>query len=209
MPKTPEEIAAEAAAKAAKDAADAAAAQKAAADAARGFPSDTAVDDMTPQQQAAYWRDQSKKQQKIAEDRKDYDDLKEKADKLAKIEADNATDQEKALEDARRQGENIGAERYLKDAVMGRFQALTGKTDDEVATTFAHVDPSSFTDDKGEIVAEKLKAFADTFGTPAGSKQEDVVAAALARQRAAGGGSGSSIQEKRKATRESMTKPTA
>ena len=123
--------------------------------------------------------------------------------------ADEATEQEKALEAARQQGENIGAERYLRDAVIGRFQALTGRTDEEVATTFAHVDPKSFTDDKGDIVADKLKAFADTFGSKNGGKPVDHVAAALAAQRAAAGGAGSSIAEKRKQTRESMTKKTA
>lgn len=217
MPKTPEQIAAEqaAAAKVAADkaAADKAAADKAAADAAeaeRGFPANTPVDQMTPAQQAAYWKDQSKKQQKIAEGRSDYDAMKAAADELAQRKADEATEQEKAIEAARQAGENIGAERYLRDAVIGRFQALTGRTDEEVATTFAHVDPKSFTDDKGDIVADKLKAFADTFGPKdAGGKPVDHVAAALAQQRAAGGGAGSSIAEKRKQTRESMTKKSA
>lgn len=217
MPKTPEQLAAEQAA-AAQAAADKAATDKAAADAAaaaaaeaeRGFPSNTPVDQMTTAQQAAYWKDQSKKQQKIAEGRSDYDTLKAAADELAQRKADEASEHDKALAAARQDGENIGAERYLRDAVIGRFQALTGRTDEEVATTFAHVDPKSFTDDKGDIVAEKLKAFADTFGPKDSSgKPVDHVAAALAASRAAGGGAGSSIAEKRKQTRESMTKKTA
>jgi hypothetical protein len=209
MPKTPEQLAAEQAAKAAAEKAAADKAAEEAAEAERGFPANTPVEDMTPVQQAAYWRDQSKKQQKIADSRSDYDAMKAAADELAQRKADEATEQEKALEAARQEGENIGAERYLRDAVIGRFQALTGRTDEEVATTFAHVDPKSFTDEKGDIVADKLKAFADTFGPKDGGKPVDHVAAALAAQRAAAGGAGSSIAEKRKQTRESMTKKTA
>ncbi|WP_382307295.1 hypothetical protein [Herbiconiux sp. UC225_62] len=175
-----------------------------------GFPKDTPLTDMTPEQQAAYWRNEAKKQQKRAEGFSDYEQLKADAAELARLKAENATEQEKAIEEARRDGENIGAERYLKDAVQGRFQALTGKTEEEVATAFAHVDPKSFTDDKGAIDADKLKAFAEVFGTktPSGNTP-DPVAEALARQRAAGGGSGSSIAEKRKETRESLTKSKA
>lgn len=202
---TPEEIAAEA-----KAAADKILADKAAADALNGFPSDTAVADMKPEEQAAYWRAESKKQQKKADEKSDYDKLKADSEELARVKAKNATDEEKAIEEARREGENIGAERYLKDAVKGRFQALTGKTDEEVETVFAHVDPKSFVDEKGDIVAGKLKTFAEGFGKKdEGGKHKDPVAEALERQRQAASGSGSSISEKRKATRESMTKPKA
>lgn len=205
-----EQATADAKAIADKAAADAkAAADKAAANAAAaalGFPAQTPVAEMTPEQQAAYWRNESKKQQAIAESRKDYDDLKGKAAELDRVKAENATEQDKAIDAARREGEVIGAERYLKDAVVGKFQALTGRTDEEVAATFEHVDPKSFTDDKGEIIADKLKAFADTFGPKGGKADvEDPVAAALKRQRQAGGGAGSSIGDKRKQTRERLT----
>lgn len=208
MPKTPEEIAAEAAAAAAKVAADQAAAQAAAAKAAHlaehGFPLETAVADMKPEEQAAYWRAEAKKQQKKNEG-VDIEKLQADAAELAKLRTQNSTEAEKAVEDARREGENIGAERYLKDAVMGRFQALTGKTDDEAEIIFAHVDPKSFTDDKGSVDPEKVKTFASTIG--ATTTTTDPVAAALAKQRSAGGGSGgSSIAEGREKVRDSMTK---
>lgn len=196
MPKTPEEIAAEQ-----KVAADAAA--KAALDAVNGFPSETPVAGMTPEQQAAYWRHESKKHQK-AHEGIDVAKLQADAAELAQLKASTASDTDKLIEDARREGENIGAEKHLKTAVRAKFQLLTGKTDEEVATTFEHVDALSFTDDKGEIVAEKLKAFADTFG-PKGGEQEDPVAAALARQRQAAGGGATSIADKRKETRDRMT----
>ena len=175
-----------------------------------GFPKDTAVAEMTPEQQAAYWRNQAKVQQRKADERSDYDKLKADSAELEKLRADNATDAEKALEDARREGENIGAERYLKNAVTAEFRALTGKTKEEVDAVFAHVDPKSFVDDKGDIVADKLETFAAGFGKKDdGGKHKDPVAEALERQRQAASGSGSSISEKRKETRESMTKTKA
>jgi len=167
---------------------------------------------MTTDQQVAYWKFQARKHENEAKSRADYDDLKAKADELAQLKAANQTEQEKALEEAReaarREGENIGAERYLKDAVMGRFQALTGKSEEDVTKAFAHVDAHSFVNDKGDLDVDALKEFASTFGvastqgTPA-----DPVKAALERQRtgSAAGGSGSgSISEMRKARLEKL-----
>lgn len=176
-----------------------------------GFPKDTKVDDMEPLQQAAYWRDMSKKQQKLAEGKADPDDLKAAQDELAELKKNQLSDQDKALETARevarREGENIGSEKYLRAAVTAKFQLLTGKKDDEIETIFGVVDPKQFLDDKGEIIAAKLEAYAATFGAAdeSAGKEKDPVAAALARTRAAGGGKRSSISEKRKEVRESMS----
>ncbi len=213
MPKTAEEIAAENAAKekakAEKVEADRLAAEKAAKEAERGFPADTPVESMTPTEQLAYWKFQSRKHEQSAKGRADYDDLKAKAAELEALKAKTATDEEKARDEARREGEVIGAEKYLKPAVMAKFQFLSGKTDEEVETIFEHVDALTFTDDKGEIDIEKLTKYSDTFGKKESGKPEDAVAAALARQRqAAGGGSASSIADKRKETREAMTSKT-
>jgi hypothetical protein len=181
-------------------------------DSDKGFPANTPWREMTHEQQAAYWRDKSQKHERTANARKDYDTI---AQELADLKNANQSDAEKELEDAReearRQGENIGAQRYLKDAVKGRFQGLTRKTDDEVETIFAHVDPATFTDDKGEIDLEQLRAYAATFDTKNTDDDSgrDPVAAALGRQRRAGGGAGVSIAEKRKQVRESMTKKPA
>lgn len=198
--------AAAAAAEAVRIAAEQALAAKAAEDAQNGFPGGTPVDQMTEPQKAAYWRHESKKQQKINESHRDYDELKAQAAELATIKAANATEQEKAVEQARREGENIGAERYLREAVKGRFQALTGKTSAEVDTTFAHVDPKSFTDDKGEILADKLQTFAATFVTKAGGSgdEPDPVRAALERQRGGGSGGAGSIAELQAQRREKL-----
>lgn len=210
MPKTAEEIAAETAA-ADKAAADKAAAEKASLETSRGFPAETPIEQMTAEQQAAYWKFQARKHENEAKSRADYDDLKAKADELAQLKAANQTEQERALdearEEARRQGENIGAERYLKDAVTSRFQFLTGKSDEDVAKAFAHVDAHSFVNDEGDLDIDALKEFAGTFGVADSGTPADPVKAALERQRhgvAAGGSGSGSITEMRKARLEKI-----
>lgn len=209
MPKTPEEIAAEEKAAAEKAAADKLVADKAADDAKNGFPSETAVDDMTPDQQVAYWKHQARKHEKASKSHADYDQLKQDAEELAKLKAANATDREKEVEEARREGENLGAERYLKDAVKGHFRAATGKNPDEVDKAFEHIDAKSFVDAQGDVDVEKLEEFAKSFGGSGDSNknsQDDPVKAAIERQRQGGGGSGSgSIEEIRKARLEKLT----
>lgn len=179
----------------------------------KGFPDATPVAEMSTEQQLAYHRYHSRKhesgERELQRRQADFDKFKADSAELTQLKTANATAEEKALEDARREGENIGAERYLKDAVKGRFQGITGKPDDEVNTIFEHVDPSTFTNDQGDIDAEKLRKYADTFGKPDTGGDHDPIADALARQRQAGGGSGSSISEKRKEVRESMTRKSA
>lgn len=209
MPKTPEEIAAEEAA--AKAAADKAAAEKAAADAANGFPSETPLDQMTAEQREAYWKHQARKHEGTAKARQDYDQLKADSEELAKLRAANATDEEKARDEARREGENIGAARYLKQAVMGRFQGLTGKDTAEIDTIFAHVDPNTFTDASGDIDADALAKYAATFGSKDddGTPPADPVRDALNRQQrpsSAGGGGGGSISELKQQRKEALQK---
>lgn len=185
--------------------------QGAGGDSDLGFPANTAWRDMQPAEQVAYWQHQSRKHENTVNARRDYDQLKADSEELARVRQESQTDQEKALDqardEARREGENIGAERYLKDAVTGRFQALTGKTDDEVATIFAHVDAKSFTSDSGDIDVEKLRGFAATVGTTKQESQQqshDPVREALERQRGGGGSQAGSIRELKNQRREAL-----
>lgn len=209
MPKKPEDIAAEQAA--AKAAADKAAADKAAADAANGFPSDTPIEQMTADQQVAYWKHKARKHENENKSKADYDQLKADSDELAKLKLASASDQDKAVaeaaEKARREGEAIGADRYLKEAVKARFQALTGKSDEEVEAAFGHVDAGSFRDDKGEIDLEALKTFAAAFGTSqtTTTTTTDPVREAMERRGGGSGGTGSgSIAEMKEARKEKL-----
>jgi hypothetical protein len=179
-----------------------------------GFPANTPLTEMSVEQREAYWKHQARKHESTVKSRQDYDQFKADSEELAKLKKDGQTEQEKALEEAReearRQGENLGAERYLKDAVTARFEALTGKSSEDVAKAFAHIDVHSFIGQDGAIDNDALTEFASTFGTSSGgsgSQQIDPVKAALERQRGGGtgGGDGSgSITAIREAAREKL-----
>lgn len=181
------------------------------ADSDKGFPEGTPLEQMTVEQREAYWKDKARKHEGISKSRENYDQLKADSDELAQIKAANATEDEKKLEEARRDGENIGAQRYLVDAVKGRFQALTGKTDDEIDTAFAHVDATSFTNDSGDIDTEALKTFAATFGSKGGDgggQHSDKIADALNNQSGPVTGNPGSIADMQKQARDRLTQKT-
>ncbi|MBN9209347.1 MAG: hypothetical protein J0H96_11875 [Microbacterium ginsengisoli] len=173
-----------------------------------GFPTETPLEQMTPEQQIAYWKHNSRKHEKAAKARADYDQLKADSDELQRLKQENQSEHEKELaaarDDARREGENIGAARYLLDAIKGRFQALTAKNEAETTAIFAHVDPATFVLADGSIDQDALKTYAETFVTKDPGGNEDPVKKALERQRQAGGGQGGSISEIRKARREKL-----
>lgn len=180
------------------------------------FPAETAVKDMTVEQEKEYHRYHSKKHESRAKRlERDRPQLEADAAELARLRAGNQTDadraQAEALDEARREGENIGSQKYLGVAVKANFRASTGKTAEEVDAIFAHIDVTSFLDDDGEIDHARLDAFAaSTGGTPTGGAKPpvtDPLKNALDRQRQAGGaGSGKSMKERREETRDSLTK---
>lgn len=150
-----------------------------------GYPADTATADMTDSQQAAYWKNLARKHEAVS--RADYEALKVAATELETLKAASATDQEKALTDARRQGENIGAARYLMEAVHGRLLALTGRTDEELTAALDLIDVKKLTKADGSLDLEKLNAFGATLGKKLAPEKEvpptDPVKAALERQK--------------------------
>lgn len=171
-----------------------------------GFPADTPVAEMTADQQLAYWKHQSRKHERRADERKDYDQLKAAADELAALKAASQTEAERALEqareEARREGENLGAQRYLRDAVIGRFQRLSGMDDDETREVFDVIgsDPSHFVKDDGDIDVERITRLAARVAPAAGGTTQttpsDPIRAAMERQQQKPGAtSGGSIAE--------------
>lgn len=176
------------------------------------FPPKTAVADMTDAQAREYWRHEAKKQQKKQPKKPaDYDQLKKDSEDLAKLRMEKLPEDERKLEQAREQarleGEVIGSEKYLKEAVKGRFQALTKLPDEDVETAFAHVDATSFVDDNGDLDIEAVKKFASTFGLKGDSENDnDPVRDALRNKRSAGGGKELTMAERREAARDRMSK---
>jgi hypothetical protein len=171
-----------------------------------GFPADTPVAEMTQEQQLAYWQHQSRKHERRASSRADYDDLKAKAAELEQLKAANQTEAEKALaearEEARREGEVLGAGRYLTDAVKAKFQHLTGMDDDETTEAFGDlgIDPAQFVKDDGDIDVDRITKLAArvapaTGGTTQTSSSDPIREAMERQQQKPGATSGGSLRE--------------
>ena len=67
----------------------------------RGFPEKTPIEQMTPEQQAAYWKFHARKHESTAAARADYDQLKAELDQFKQ---QAMTEQEKAVAQARQEG---------------------------------------------------------------------------------------------------------
>lgn len=187
---TPEEIAAKAAA------------DKAAADAANGFPSETPHSEMTEPQQIAYWKHHARKHEANAKPA-DYDALKAQAATAAALEADKATDHEKALLKALEDGKALGAATFLGDAVKARVLHLTGKTEAEVDSLLEFTDVTKFTQADGTLDLTKLTSFATSVGmkapedpgTPPGNPARDALQSQQQQKQKQGGGSIADLQK--------------
>lgn len=141
-----------------------AATASAAADAAAEFPANTPVKDMTVEQQAAYWKHQSRKHEDRARSvPQDYDAIKAERDELK---ARTQTDAEKAIEDARREARDQAlaeankttlprlVQAEFKAAAAGRIPA------DRLATLLEPLDLTKFlTADGSEVDTDKVTQY--------------------------------------------------
>jgi hypothetical protein len=177
-----------------------------------GFPKETRVDEMTAVEQAAYWKHQSRKHEKTAKDRADYSELKAKADQFdeeqRKSESEHDRKLREAAEAARREGENIGAQRYLRDAIRADLRATTGKSNDDLKSVMDVIDITKFVNTDGDIDSEKLTSFASQFGVSESTQhQPDPVRAALVRgSKPKPGTAGASVKELQAEAEARMTK---
>lgn len=195
----------------------------------RGFPRKTEKADMTPEQQTASWRYESKKQQHRADalerDNREWGKLGNRDDLIAAQQqaeearrnglSDDQRSREDAINDARTEGERAAAARLLPAAIESYVVAATKGADEKfedalarVKTSLEYVDTSKFVDDKGAIDTTKLAAFAATL-TPSNGKADpapgDPLFQMLQRQTPPAPGGGSSIAEIRKRTRDALS----
>lgn len=138
----------------------------------KGFPENTAVADMQPAEQAAYWKFQSRKHQQRAESRADYDELKAKAERLAELERASESEHEKALREAREAAKAEGRTEALAEANRDVVTALMdgalrgrGKDDEQIEYLLKHFNPESFVAD-GKPDTKAILSLADSIAGP-------------------------------------------
>jgi hypothetical protein len=135
-----------------------------------GFPKDTPVAEMTAEQQAAYYKTQSRKHEARAKKYADYDEVKARADQYDKLAAASKTEQELAVEAAKaaaRKEALAEANRKAAPRLVGaefRAQAAGRLTAEQIAELTEDLDMARYLDDDGEVdterVARKVNALA-------------------------------------------------
>jgi alanyl-tRNA synthetase len=139
---------------------------------ATGYPTDTPVAEMTTEQQAAYWKHQSRKHEERARSREDYDAVKAKAAELDKLREQQMSEQEKAAAKAHEAGLAEGrrleaAENNSKATRAMLEMALTsrGRNPEQVETLLRHVNFESYVAN-GEPDTDAIAAYADSIAGP-------------------------------------------
>lgn len=141
-----------------------------------GFPEATPIAQMTPEQQAAYWKHQARKHEDTSKARADYDSVKTELDRLK---AASLTDAEKAAEAAKLEGRTTGEvearNRYVPQLVAAKLEAaLAGKMPaDKIAGQVEFLDHAKFLTDAGEVDTDKVKQYAAGI-TPTGGTWPDM-----------------------------------
>ena len=163
------------------DAAAQAVAAEAAAKAAaeRGYPENTRVDDMTIEQQAAYWKHHSRKHEQRASafgnlTPEQLAELQAKAAKADEYEADKGTDTEKAVRSAYTQAETEVAAKYQPELVRARFEAAIGDrlSDDELDAVLEPLDLTKFLAADGMPDRAKIRDYAAKIAPAKGNEQQ-------------------------------------
>jgi hypothetical protein len=135
------------------------------------YPKNTAVAEMTPVQQANYWRAESKKQQKLREDaeRKAQGSQNSGGSGTVPDQQQSQTgDSEAAVQAAREAGRREAA----KDAVLVTISATLqsrGKKPDEITELLDVVNPDKFLDEHGKIDGTKVANYVSRVAPASGS----------------------------------------
>ncbi len=130
-----------------------------------GFPVNTPVAEMTPTQQAAYWKTQARKHEDRVKGMSDYDQVKAAYDEYQRLLAASQTEQEKAIADARRQGRTEALTQAGGQLVEQWFKAAIGERldKDRVNTILDGLDRTRFLTADGNVDTDKVRTYAESF----------------------------------------------
>lgn len=134
----------------------------------KGYPVDTPLEQMTAEQQANYWKAQSRKHEQRAKTfgnltAEDLATLRDKATKHDALEAELMSDRDKAIAEARETAEREAKSGLLPKLVNAEFRAAAaGKVPAErLAAALEFTDTAKFVKD-GEVDAEKVAKFIES-----------------------------------------------
>lgn len=134
----------------------------------KGFPENTPVASMTIEQQAAYWQHNSKKHEnrvgeyKQALGGRTTDQLNADLEAAEKLRQQALTDQERAVEEARKEGQTSTAAELGPKSVRAAFDLLLGDAmeKDTLDSEMDLLDLSKFLTSSGDVDTAKVRAHA-------------------------------------------------
>lgn len=154
--------------------------EKGADDGDKGFPAGTPISDMTAEQQAAYWKHQSRKHENQVKALGDVEQLRDKAKKFDDLQNADRTPEQKSI-DAARADERAKveaewkprlAETEVKSELRAQLSArgVTGKT---ATAVIEPLSMKNFLTTTGEVDTDKVSTYVDSIA-PKGGKWPDM-----------------------------------
>lgn len=132
--------------------------------AGRGFPADTPLDRMTPEQQSAYWRHQARKHERRAARWDDAAAVRARHEELNPAPKENTMSPE---QEAIEQAENAAWERTIQQRTSQRradlaveIAAATGRRGADLDVIVNRLDPDTFMGPDDEIDTDAVASFA-------------------------------------------------
>jgi hypothetical protein len=151
------------------------------------FPANTPVAEMTAAEQANYWKAQARRHETANKKKSDYDDLKKKAAEYDRLADASKTDQEKAVETARKEGADaaraetqaaetkalrleVALDKALPKALALRLQGDTREELEADADELLKLIPKAADKQADEDTSEKRSDLGQGKRTPANAK---------------------------------------
>jgi hypothetical protein len=140
----------------------------------KGYPENTPVAEMTAEQQAAYWKAQSRKHEQRASQRSDYDEIRAKADRYDELEREKLSEVERAKEEGRTEGRKQATREAALKLVDAKIEAAAaGRVDGEqLDGALEFLDRTRFLDDNDEVDTDKVLAFVSSIAPATGSSDK-------------------------------------
>lgn len=128
-----------------------------------GYPANTPIAEMTPEQQVAYWKAQARKHEARVKQMSDYDALKETSDQYRALVEASKTEQEKALDAAKAEAREAAKVEFGARLVDAQFKvAASGRLDEQQMTTLLDgLDRTRFMTSTGDVDADKVKTYVE------------------------------------------------
>lgn len=134
------------------------------------FPANTPVEQMTAQQQAAYWKHYARKHETTAKALAEWQNAnKSKVEGYEALEAASKTEQEKAIEAARADASAAGRAEMIPILLQAEFvAAAAGKlTREQAADLVAPLNPAHFLTSDGKVDTAKVSDYVGKYITAA------------------------------------------